>query len=663
MHHDPKKFRNQFWLALALTIPTMVFSHSVQMLLGYQLEFSFSYLIPAAFGTLMFFTGGRVFLVAGLHELRAKKPGMMALISLALVVAFGYSLFITIVQLLGYTIAGMDFWWELAALVTIMLLGHWIEMKSIASANASMGELALLMPDTADLIEGEQTRKVQVSELRVGDLVLVRAGAAIPADGVVVEGHSKVNEAMITGESVEVAKVAGDEVIAGTINSDSSGLGQGALTVRVGRIGEDTMLAGVLRLVRDAQASKSKTQILADRAAGWLFYVALGSALITAIVWISIGGQTPDFILERVVTVLVIACPHALGLAIPLVSAISVSQAAKSGLLIRSRLAFETAQNVDVVLFDKTGTLTTAERGFLDAKLAHSSSLSSVAELLSLAAGVERESEHPIGRAILAEAVRRNLEIPQDLDVRAIPGQGVTGILEATNLIVGGPIVLTGRNINIDVHDLVLADTANRSGNSVVYVVRESELLGLIEVGDSIRPTSKQAVFELQLQRKRVAILTGDAKGVAESVAAKLGITEIFAEVLPHQKAEIVSRLQADGSIVAMVGDGINDAPALAQADVGLAIGTGTSVAIESAGILLVSNDPMSVSKAITLSKRSVAKMTQNLWWAAGYNLIAIPLAAGVFLPLGLVLSPAVGAILMSLSTIAVAANAQLLRK
>jgi Cu2+-exporting ATPase len=611
----------------------------------------------------MFFTGGRVFLVAGLHELRAKKPGMMALISLALVVAFGYSLFITIVQLLGYTIAGMDFWWELAALVTIMLLGHWIEMKSIASANASMGELALLMPDTADLIEGEQTRKVQVSELRVGDLVLVRAGAAIPADGVVVEGHSKVNEAMITGESAEVAKVAGDEVIAGTINSDSSGLGQGALTVRVGRIGDDTMLAGVLRLVRDAQASKSKTQILADRAAGWLFYVALGSALITAIVWISIGGQTPDFILERVVTVLVIACPHALGLAIPLVSAISVSQAAKSGLLIRSRLAFETAQNVDVVLFDKTGTLTTAERGFLDAKLAHSSSLSSVAELLSLAAGVERESEHPIGRAILAEAVRRNLEIPQVLDVRTIPGQGVTGILEATNLIVGGPIVLTGRNINIDVHDLVLADTANRSGNSVVYVVRESELLGLIEVGDSIRPTSKQAVFELQLQRKRVAILTGDAKGVAESVAAKLGITEIFAEVLPHQKAEIVSRLQADGSIVAMVGDGINDAPALAQADVGLAIGTGTSVAIESAGILLVSNDPMSVSKAITLSKRSVAKMTQNLWWAAGYNLIAIPLAAGVFLPLGLVLSPAVGAILMSLSTIAVAANAQLLRK
>jgi Cu2+-exporting ATPase len=663
MHHDPKKFRNQFWLALALTIPTMVFSHSVQMLLGYQLEFSFSYLIPAAFGTLMFFTGGRVFLIASLHELRAKKPGMMALISLALVVAFGYSLFITIVQLLGYTITGMDFWWELAALVTIMLLGHWIEMKSIASANASMGELALLMPDTADLIEGEQTRKVQVSELRVGDLVLVRAGAAIPADGVVVEGHSKVNEAMITGESAEVAKVAGDEVIAGTINSDSSGLGQGALTVRVGRIGEDTMLAGVLRLVRDAQASKSKTQILADRAAGWLFYVALGSALITAIVWISIGGQTPDFILERVVTVLVIACPHALGLAIPLVSAISVSQAAKSGLLIRNRLAFETAQNVDVVLFDKTGTLTTAERGFLDAKLAHSSSLSSVAELLSLAAGVERESEHPIGRAILAEAVRRNLEIPQVLDVRTIPGQGVTGILEATNLIVGGPIVLTGRNINIDVHDLVLADTANRSGNSVVYVVRESELLGLIEVGDSIRPTSKQAVFELQLQRKRVAILTGDAKGVAESVAAKLGITEIFAEVLPHQKAEIVSRLQADGSIVAMVGDGINDAPALAQADVGLAIGTGTSVAIESAGILLVSNDPMSVSKAITLSKRSVAKMTQNLWWAAGYNLIAIPLAAGVFLPLGLVLSPAVGAILMSLSTIAVAANAQLLRK
>lgn len=663
MEHHPSMFRNQFWLALALTIPTMVFSHSVQMLFGFKLEFAFSYLIPAAFGTLMFFTGGRVFLAGGLHEIRAKKPGMMALISLALVVSFVYSLFITVVQLLGFTWSGMDFWWELAALVTIMLLGHWIEMKSIAGAQNVVGELALLMPDTADLVEGELTRKVSVSELRVGDQVLVRPGAAVPADGIVVEGHSKVNEAMITGESAEVAKVVGDEVIAGTINSDSSGLGQGALTVRVSRIGEDTMLAGVLRLVREAQSSKSKTQILADRAAGWLFYIALGSALVTAIVWVSIGGQTPDFILERVVTVLVIACPHALGLAIPLVTAISVSQAAKSGLLIRNRLAFETARNVDVVLFDKTGTLTTAERGYLDAKLAHSSPLNSVDELLSLAAGVERESEHPIGRAILAEAVRRNLEIPQVLDVRTIPGQGVTGILEATNLIVGGPIVLTGRNIGIDVHDLVLADTANRSGNSVVYVVRDSALLGLVEVGDSIRPTSKQAVFDLQLQRKRVAILTGDAKGVAESVAAKLGITEIFAEVLPHQKAAIVSGLQADGSIVAMVGDGINDAPALAQADVGFAIGTGTSVAIESAGLLLVSNDPISVSKAIGLSKRSVAKMTQNLWWAAGYNLVAIPLAAGVFMPLGLVLSPAIGALLMSVSTIVVAANAQLLRK
>lgn len=661
--HNSKAFRNQFWLALALTIPTMVFSHSVQMLFGFKLEFAFSYLIPAVLGTLMFFTGGRVFLVGGLREVRAKKPGMMALISLALVVAFGYSLLITFAQLFGFTWAGMDFWWELAALVTIMLLGHWIEMKSIAGAQNAVGELALLMPDTADVVEGELTRKVSVSELRVGDQVLVRPGAAVPADGTVVEGHSKVNESMITGESAEVSKVAGDEVIAGTINSDSSGLGQGALTVRVGRIGEDTMLAGVLRLVREAQASKSKTQILADRAAGWLFYVALGSALVTAIVWISIGGQTPDFILERVVTVLVIACPHALGLAIPLVTAISVSQAAKNGLLIRNRLDFEAARNVDVVLFDKTGTLTTAERGFLDAKLAHASTLASVDELLALAAGVERESEHPIGRAILAEALRRNLEIPQVLDVRTIPGQGVTGILEATNLIVGGPILLTGRNIDINVHDLVLADIANRSGNSVVYVVRDSVLLGLIEVGDSIRPTSKQAVFELQMQRKRVAILTGDAKGVAESVAAKLGITEIFAEVLPHQKAAIVSSLQADGSIVAMVGDGINDAPALAQADVGLAIGTGTSVAIESAGLLLVSSDPLSVPKALSLSKRSVAKMTQNLWWAAGYNLVAIPLAAGVFMPLGLVLSPAIGALLMSISTIVVAANAQLLRK
>ena len=662
-HHDPGMFKKQFWMALALTVPTMVFSHSVQMLFGVMWSFPFMDLIPAVFGAVLFFTGGRVFLTTGWQEIKAKRPGMMALIALALVVAFGYSLFITVATLANLGWHGMDFWWELAALVTIMLLGHWIEMSSVMKASDAVGALAKLLPATADLLDAGVTRSVSLAMLKVGDLVLVRPGAAVPADGEVVDGASKVNESMITGESAAVAKQPGSLVIAGTINATNDVLGEGALTVRVTAVGDDTALAGIMRLVREAQASKSKTQVLADKAAGWLFYAALGSAIITAVVWSLLGTQSPDFVLERIVTVLVIACPHALGLAIPLVNSIVTAKAASQGILIRDRRAFEEARRVDVVLFDKTGTLTTGQRGFVAAHLAHQSSLRSTDELVALAAGIEQFSEHSIGRAIVAEAQKRRVEIASASDFRTVPGQGVSGIIDARNVLVGGPVLLTSRNVEIHVSDLVKADAANNAGNTVVYVVLEGQMLGYIELGDVIRETSEQAVLALRIMRKRVGMLTGDAQGVASSIGKQLGIGEVFAEVLPHQKADLVKRLQLDRSRVAMVGDGVNDAPALAQANVGIAIGAGTDVAIESAGLILISDDPTAVPQAIDLSRRSYSKMIQNLIWGAGYNVLAIPLAAGAFMPLGLVLSPALGAVLMSLSTIIVAANAQLLRR
>jgi len=662
-HHDPNMFKKQFWMALGLTLPTIVFSHTVQMLFGLMWDFPFSYLIPAVFGATLFFTGGRVFLTTGWAEIKAKRPGMMALIALALVVAFAYSLFITIATLFNLGWKGMDFWWELAALVTIMLLGHWIEMSSVMKASDAVGALAKLLPDQADLLVDGVATKVSAASLKVDDVVMVRPGATVPADGEVIDGESKLNESMITGESAAVLKQPGSTVIAGTINATSDVLGEGALTVRVTAVGEATMLSGIMRLVREAQASKSKTQVLADKAAGWLFYAALGAAIVTAIVWSALGTQSPDFVLERIVTVLVIACPHALGLAIPLVNSITTSKAASQGILIRDRRQFEEARRVDVVLFDKTGTLTTGQRGFVAAHLAHNSTLRSTDELVALAAGIEQYSEHSIGQAIVAEAGKRRVEIANATDFRTVPGQGVSGVLDARNILVGGPVLLTSRNIEVHVSDLVKADAANHNGNTVVYVVLEGQLLGYIELGDVIRETSEQAVMALRLMRKRVGMLTGDAQGVANAIAKQLTIGEVFAEVLPHQKADLVRRVQLDRSRVAMVGDGVNDAPALAQANVGIAIGAGTDVAIESAGLILISSDPTAVPQAIDLSKRSYSKMVQNLIWGAGYNLLAIPLAAGAFMPLGLVLSPALGAVLMSLSTIIVAANAQLLRR
>jgi len=655
-HHDPKMFKKQFWWALGLTVPTIYFSHTVHSLLGYPLwQFPLSEYVPALFGMILFFTGGQVFLKTGWQEIKGRKPGMMALIAMAIVVAFGYSLFLTVMSLAGIPFSGMDFWWELAALITIMLLGHWIEMSSVMAAQDALGELAKLVPDMADKVTGAVVTPVKTSSLKVGDVVMVRPGATIPVDGVVVSGASSVNESMISGESAPVDKVAGSEVIAGTLNSVSGSLGEGALTIRVTRIGGDTMLAGIMKLVAEAQQSKSATQLLADRAAGWLFYVATAAAVITAVVWVVLGGHTTDFVLERVVTVLVIACPHALGLAIPLVTSISTKRATSIGLLIRDRKQFEALRNVDVVVFDKTGTLTTGERSV--AKISPFGISSE--EMMSLAAGVEKFSEHSLAKAIVSSSS----SVADARDFRTIPGVGVTAMVGDSAVFLGGPALLTSRNQVLNVEQLMNVDAEVSAGNSVVFVMRNNEVLGFISVGDQIRDSAATAVYELQKMRKRVAILSGDSQGVVDRIAKQLNVTEVFAEVLPHQKAEFIKKLQSDGSRVAMVGDGINDAPALAQANVGVAIGSGTDVAIESAGLLLVASDPAGVAAAIGLSKRTFSKLVQNLIWGAGYNIVAIPLAAGVLAGFGWVLTPALGAVLMSLSTIIVAANAQLLRK
>jgi Cu2+-exporting ATPase len=536
-------------------------------------------------------------------------------------------------------------------------------MSSIMRAQNSMDNLVALMPKTAELVVKGDTEIVQLSELRVGDVVLVRPGASVPADGVIVQGSSYLNEAMITGESSEVFKGEGEQVIAGTINSTITREGLGALTVRVTAVGNDTMVSGIMRLVADAQKSKSKSQVLADRAASLLFYVALVAAIVTAVVWSLIGTATPDFILERVVTVLVIACPHALGLAVPLVTAITTAKAARSGLLIRNRIDFEKARAVDMVLFDKTGTLTTGKRNILSVSLAENAEWGSTDDLLALAAAVERKSEHVLAKAIVSRAKVLGLSIPQVQAFKSLSGLGVSAQMQGRSILVGGPAILTENRVDVHVADLVKVATANDKGNTVVYVIVDGLLQGYIEFGDEIRETAHDAVFELRRRRIRVAMVTGDANGVAQAVAKEVGIDEVYAEVSPARKNAIVAQLQADGSVVAFVGDGINDAPALAAADVAISVGGGTDVAMESSGLVLLTDDPMAISATVDLSKKSVAKMRQNLIWAAGYNALAIPMAAGALMPIGLVLSPALGAVLMSLSTIIVAANAQLLRR
>ena len=642
-------FRRRFWVSLILTVPTLVFSTGLQGILHLDgPRFAGSEWIPAVFGLAIFIYGGRTFLVDGWWELRHRQPGMMLLISLAIVVAFVYSAAVTV------GLRGMDFWWELATLITIMLLGHWIEMAAVMRAGDALGELASLIPDVADVVHGDHVMSMPVAQVAVGDSVLVRPGGSVPVDGEVTEGESEVNESLLTGESAPVAKVVSSQVVAGSVN------GSGALTIRVTRTGDATAIAGVMKLVAEAQASKSGAQLLADRAAGWLFYVAVGAAVITAVVWLLIMPNDPNFVLERVVTVLVIACPHALGLAIPLVAQISTSLGARRGILVRSRAALEDARLVSVVLFDKTGTLTTGRQG-VESVVA--TGRASEDEVLKLAAAVEGRSEHPVARAIVDEAAARKLQRSRVTRFVSHPGRGVEATLDNDVITVAASRVLIERGIHLDPALVHATRDAYAAGKTVVYVLRGDEPLGLIALADVIRPESEAAVAALKARGIRVAMLTGDSHEVAVWVGRHLGIDEVFAEVLPAEKSKVVERLQAAGAKVAMVGDGVNDAPALARADVGIAIGAGTDVAIESAGIILASSDPRGVADIITLSRATYRKMLQNLVWGAGYNIVGIPLAAGVLYGAGILLAPAVGAILMSVSTVVVALNAQLLRR
>jgi Cu2+-exporting ATPase len=581
-------------------------------------------------------------------ELRNREPGMMTLISLAISVAFVYSL--AALALPGQ----MGFFWELVTLIDIMLLGHWIEMRSVRQASGALNELAKLMPDTAErLLPDGSTEEVPVGRLREGDLVLVRPGASVPADGQVAEGESDVNEAMITGESKPVSKAMGDAVIAGTINGD------GSLRVRVTATGAQTALAGIMRLVEQAQQSKSRTQVLADRAAGWLFYVALAVAAVTAVAWIVAVGFNVE-VIARVATVLVIACPHALGLAVPLVVAITTAMSASNGILVRDRLALEKAREIDTVIFDKTGTLTEGRFGVVGMVTANGLS---EAEALALTAAVEGDSEHTIAQGIRRAAEERKLSLPSVSNFEALKGRGVQATLDGHSVYVGGPRQLETLKLAPPAPIDRFAQEAGAKGQSVVYLVEDGVLEAAFALADVIRPESKQAVDRLHSMGVQVAMLTGDSETVAKSVAQELGIDQYFAQVLPEHKDQKVKELQDQGRRVAMVGDGVNDAPALTRADVGIAIGGGTDVAIESAGIILVKSNPLDVVKVVDMSRASYRKMVQNLWWAAGYNIVALPLAAGVLAPIGILLSPAVGALLMSLSTVIVAINAQLLRR
>jgi P-type Cu2+ transporter len=650
--HSVAMFRDKFWLTLLLTVPTLIWGHMLQSVLGYRApQFPGSGWIPPLFGTVVFFYGGWPFIQGAVRELRDRLPGMMTLIALAITVAFGFSAAVT----LGYP--GMPLWEELATLVAIMLLGHWIEMRSISQAQGALAELVKLLPNTATrVVPGggpERLEEVPLAALADRDLVLVRPGASVPADGVVRSGRSALDESMITGESRLVDKAEGDTVIAGTVN------GGGSLRVAVTGTGERTMLAGIMRLVEQAQTSRSRAQALADRAAFWLTLVALAAGIVTLVAWLAVGAE-PAYAVERLVTVLVIACPHALGLAVPLVIAISTTLGARSGLLVRDRRGLEEARLLDVVVFDKTGTLTLGSHRVVGIRTADDVS---EAEALRFAAAVERDAEHPISRAIVASARERGLEIPMAADFVAIPGQGVEATVEGRRLTAAGPTLLKKAGLIPTPELQEFAGEAATRGQGVVYLLAGDRALAAFAVADAVRPESREAVRRLHELGIGVVMMTGDARAFAATVARELGIDTVFAQVLPGDKAARIEALQREGKRVAMVGDGVNDAPALVTADVGIAIGAGTDVAVEAGDVVLVRSDPRDVPRIVALSRASYRKMVQNLWWAAGYNIVAIPLAAGVLAPVGVVLSPAVGAVLMSLSTVIVAVNAQLLRR
>ncbi len=649
--HSVAMFRDKFWVSLVLTIPTLVWGHMLQRAFGYTPPMiPGARWIPAVFGTAVFLYGGWPFIQGAVRELRNRLPGMMTLIALAIGVAFGFSVAVE----LGYP--GMPLWEELATLVTIMLLGHWLEMRSIVQAQGALSELAKLLPSTATRVVvdsgNERLEEVPITGLRDGDIVLVRPGASIPADGAVRAGSSQVNEALITGESRPVSKQSGDRVIAGTVN------GSGSVRVEVTGTGDHTTLARIMRLVEQAQGSRSRAQALADRAAFWLTVVALAAGAITLVAWLGAGSE-PSYAVERLVTVLVIACPHALGLAIPLVIAISTTLGARNGLLIRDRRGLEEARNLTAIVFDKTGTLTLGEHRVVALK-----TTGGIAEdeALRLAAAVEGDSEHPIAKAVVSTAQERGLPGTTVDGFQAIPGYGAEATVNGRRLAVGGPNLL--HRLETESSDLAsFVAQAETQGQSVIYLVEGKRVLAAFALADAIRPESRPAVDRLHQLGLEVVMLTGDAQPVADAVARELGIDTVFAGVPPEGKAAKIEELQRQGKRVGMVGDGVNDAPALVTANVGIAIGAGTDVAVEAGDVVLVRSDPRDVARIVALSRVSYRKMVQNLWWASGYNVVAIPLAAGVLASEGIVLSPAVGAVLMSLSTVIVAVNAQLLRR
>ncbi|GAB3173591.1 heavy metal translocating P-type ATPase [Myceligenerans halotolerans] len=639
------QFRRLFWIMLALSVPVVAASGMFATLLGYSLPAvpGLAWVSPVL-GTVMYLWGGRPFLTGAVSEIGARRPGMMLLIGLAITVAFLASWGAS----LGLLDHQLDFWWELALLIVIMLLGHWIEMRSLARTTSALDSLAALLPDEAERVEGDHVVTVTPSDLRVDDVVVVRPGGRVPADGQVVQGSAGMDESMITGESRPVSRTEGDPVVAGTVATDSG------VRIRITAVGQDTALAGIQRLVNDAQNSSSRAQRLADTAAGWLFWFALGAAMITAIFWSAAG--MPDASVVRTITVLVIACPHALGLAIPLVVSIATERAARGGVLVKDRLALESMRTVTSVLFDKTGTLTKGEPTVTDVHVAGGDDEDTV---LALAAAAESDSEHPLARAVVRAARSRDLRVPGASEFTSSPAVGVSATAEGRQVAVGGPHLLEQHGTG----ELDVADRWRADGAIILHVLVDGRVAGALKLADEIRPESRDAVGALHALGVQVVMITGDAEAVARSVADELGIDRYFAGVRPEDKSATVRRLQDEGHKVAMVGDGVNDAPALAQADVGIAIGAGTDVAIASAGVILAGDDPRSVLSVIELSRASYRKMKQNLWWAAGYNLVSVPLAAGVLAPIGFVLPMSVGAILMSLSTIVVAANAQLLRR
>jgi Cu2+-exporting ATPase len=644
--HHTEAFRRRFWWCLLLTVPVVATSHMVMDWFGYELDFTAMEWVGPVLGSVIFFWGGWPFLEGGRRELKERQPGMMLLIAMAITVAYVASMATSLDAF------DLDFWWELAALVTIMLLGHWQEMKALGQAQDALAALAALLPDEAERVGPDGTvESVAIDDLQPGDVVLVRSGARVPADGEIIEGSAELDESMITGESKPVAKDTGDRVVAGTVSTDS------AIRVRVDAVGEETALAGIQRLVAEAQSSQSRAQVLADRAAALLFYVATGAAAITGVVWVLLGDT--DEAVTRVVTVLVISCPHALGLAIPLTTSISSALAARNGILVKDRLALEQSRTVDTFLFDKTGTLTKGAHTVVGVT---GGAGIDEADVLRLAGGVESDSEHPLARAIVTAARDRGT-VATASEFRSITGRGVEATVDGTAYAVGGPALLRERSLAEPDELSEWSARWRERGASVLYLTRGDAIVGGIALEDEVRAEARHAVDELHAMDRRVVMITGDARQVADAVGADLGIDEVMAEVLPEDKDAKVAELQARKLKVAMVGDGVNDAPALARADVGIAIGAGTDVAIESAGLILASSDPRAVVSIIRLSKAAYRKSLQNLWWAAGYNVLAIPVAAGAFAWAGISMPPALAAVLMSVSTIVVALNAQLLRR